>query len=335
MSLSQTNAGRLAYAEQLAAAAKYLRTNDQFLVVSHVNPDGDAASSTFAMGWILSKLGKQFVLVNEGAIPPKFHYMWGHDQIINLQEKQVNRKFDYVITVDCADYSRLGSAQGLVSEQANILNIDHHATNDFFGTVHLIKDDAAATAEIIFDLFEQLQLEWSTELAVHIYTGLLTDTGGFRYSNTSAKVMGISSKLLQYGVNAHQLAENLLEKVSYSHILLLKKALSTLAFEQDRKICWLTVSKDEIEETQAHNEDFEGIVNYPLNIEGVEVGLLFKETRDGMVKVSFRSAGKVDVAQIAKSLGGGGHVRAAGATMNGPLQEAAGIVVNMIKKALS
>ncbi|OXM84714.1 DHH family phosphoesterase [Paenibacillus rigui] len=322
-----------AYSIQLQEAARFIQENDDFLVVSHIQPDGDAAGSTFAMAWMLTALGKRFTLINEGSIPDKFKYMAaGQHKVINLESDAVTEQFSHVISLDCADYSRMGKVHQGFSEQVTMLNIDHHATNDLFGTTNVVNASAAATVEILYDLSLELGIVFSHELNVCIYSGLLTDTGGFRYANTTPKVMQIAADMLQRGVKGHELAEHLLEKLTYPQITLLQRTLQSLSFAHNKQVGWLAVTLDDLAESGASGEDLDGLVNYPRNVEGVEVGLLFKE-RAGIVKVSLRSAGRVDVAQVAKTFGGGGHVRAAGCAINGTLQEAIERVVKEVGKA--
>jgi phosphoesterase RecJ-like protein len=326
---------RLSYQDQLKAAKAFIEKNDDFLVVSHVHPDGDAASSTFAAGWLLQSLSKRFTLVNEGPMPEKFRYMWGSDRIVDYSnDRDADREFPYVIAVDCADFSRMGEVKHWFADNVRILNIDHHPTNDYFGHVHLIKEDAAATAQVLYDLAESFQLPWSKELATCIYTGLLTDTGGFRYSNTTPAVMNIAAGMLGYGVEGNRIAEELLERLTLAQIQLLRKALSTLAFASDNKIAWLYLTAEDIAANEAGNEDMEGLVNYPRNIEGVQVGILFKQVDAATVKVSLRSAGVVDVSAIAKELGGGGHIKAAGCTVAGSLSQVVESVIDRIGKVM-
>ncbi|TNJ66153.1 bifunctional oligoribonuclease/PAP phosphatase NrnA [Paenibacillus hemerocallicola] len=317
------------YPEQLAAARAFIESNDRFLVVAHVNPDGDAASSTLAVGWLLECLDKRYVMINEGKTPDKFGYIWGFDRLLRYDEQQPEERFRFVISVDCADASRIGKVRELFAEDVQVLNIDHHATNDYFGDVHLIREDAAATVEVLYDLAVEMRVPLTLEFGTALYTGLLTDTGGFRYSNTTPKVMKIAAELLAVGVAGHRVAEQVLEKITFSHITVLKRALGTLSFAFDNKVSWITVSQDDIRLTGATSEDMEGLILYPRNIEGVEVGLLFKQTDEQTVKVSFRSNGTADVAAIAKLFGGGGHVRASGCTLVGELQD---IVAQVIKE---
>lgn len=313
---------------------RFLTEHDDFLVVSHIQPDGDAVSSTLAVGWLLSCLGKNYVMVNEGPIPRRMSYLWHSEQIKDLSATPLEQKYSHVIAVDCADYARIGKVRECFAENAQILNIDHHPTNDGFGAVNLIVSNAAATVEILFDLIGYLELEITQEFATAIYTGLLTDTGGFRYSSTTPKVMATASKLLEYGVDGPGLSELLLEQMTLPQLRLLTQALNRLVITEDGKISWVTIDDDDMKATGAIHEDLEGIVNYPRNIQGVEVGLLFKVINENAVKASMRSNGNVDVASIAQSFGGGGHVRAAGARIEGTLEDVVSRVVEQVKAKL-
>ena len=325
-----------AYSAQLADACRFLRRYERFLVVSHINPDGDAIGSTLAVGEILRLMGKQAILVNEGAIPGKFSILAGSDRILNFTElgKESIPPFDAVIAVDCADFYRIGAVATCFPEHVPLLNIDHHPTNDGFGEVQFICDEAAATVELLYDLARHGGLAVDRAFAECIYTGLLTDTGGFRYSNTSPKVLKAAAELLAFGVEGHKLASAVLETITYAHINLLKRALASLSFAKGRKISWMTVTADDIRETGASPDDLDGLIQYPRNIEGVEVGILFKQLDDGAVKVGFRSAGKVNVAAVAQSFGGGGHLLASGCTMRGPLEQVIRRVVEKVGQTL-
>jgi bifunctional oligoribonuclease and PAP phosphatase NrnA len=322
------------YERQLEAAKAFILQHDDFLVVSHVQPDGDAAASTSAIGWILAQMGKTCMLINESAIPHKFSHLWAYERIVSLEHQPISQKFQAIISVDCADFARIGTVSSLFADQARLLNIDHHPTNDSFGTCQLVHSEAAATAEIIFDLCVLLGLKPDVDFATSIYTGLLTDTGGFRYANTTSHVLRIASELLEHGVKGAELADRLLERLTYNQVQLLQKGLSTLSLSANRKISWVCADLAMISETGASSEDLDGLVNYPRNIEGVEVGILFKQRDEHTTKVSFRSSGSVDVAAIAKTYGGGGHVRAAGCTMHGTLSEIVDRVVKEVGSKL-
>lgn len=322
------------YATALRQAAAYIREGDDFLVVSHLSPDGDAVSSTAAIGLILRSLGKTYTLMNEGKIPEKFTDLLEGQTIVNYLKETPSRQYHRIIAVDCADFSRIGAVHKSFADGALLLNIDHHPTNDDYGACNVVKPSAAATVEIIFELAEELQISWSKPLATCVYAGLLTDTGGFRYSNTTPNVMSIAERMLRLGAEGADLAEQLLETMSYPQVLLLKEALATLSFSPDRKIAWITVTAALLRSIEAEDEDSEGLVNIPRNVAGVEVGILFKEKGDNLVKVSLRSAGKVDVSRLAKSFGGGGHVRAAGCTLSGTLEETIQKLVEAVSNEL-
>lgn len=322
------------YEQNLIDARRFIEEHDDFLVVAHVQPDGDAVSSTLAVGWLLSRLGKTFTLINEGPIPQRMTYMAGADQILNMSMTERSRTYNSVICVDCADFKRVGMVSEWMEDGANMLNIDHHPTNDGYGTCTLIKADAAATAEILYDLLASFELGWDRELAEMLYTGILTDTGGFRYSSTSPKVMQIASHLLELGVNGPDLADSLLEQLTKPQFDVLTLALGTLKMSDEGRVAWVHVTPEDMLQAGAANEDLEGIVNYPRNIQGVEVGVLFKVIDGNAVKASMRSAGKVDVAAIAAEFGGGGHIRAAGCRIEGSLDEVTKMVIERIQQSL-
>lgn len=324
------------YGHNMDEALSFIKKYDRFLVVAHVNPDGDAISSTLAVGWQLQQWNKHFVMVNDNRVPSRLSFL-ANSEAIYISERHPDAKppaFDAVICVDCADYERIGTIADWIQADVPILNIDHHPTNNRYGEVALIREDAAATAEILFDLYEHGGIVLDVQAATALYTGLLTDTGGFRYSNTTPHVMEMASKLLQTGVQGNEIADRLLERMSYAQMLLIKRSLARLDFTQDRKIAWLHVTPEDMLETGALNEDLEGLVNYPRNVEGVEVGFLLKMNESGRIKVSLRSAGLVNVAKVAQHFGGGGHVRAAGCTLTVPLEQAIEAIIEQVTEQL-
>lgn len=184
----------------LSNIQEFIQNHDDFLVVSHLQPDGDAVSSTCVIGLILHHLNKRFVMVNENEIPSKFHILRGANQIQQYSKEKFIHLFKYVICVDCADISRIGKLAQSFSDDVLILNIDHHPTNDGFGTLNFIQDTAASTTEVLNDIIEFLDIPWNKDLAECVYAGLLTDTGGFRYSSTTTKVMELAYKLFRFYV---------------------------------------------------------------------------------------------------------------------------------------
>ncbi|MBE3554704.1 MAG: bifunctional oligoribonuclease/PAP phosphatase NrnA [Thermicanus sp.] len=307
--------------EKNLAILNWLKGGDEFLLVSHIHPDGDATGSLIAMGEILAGLKKKAVLVNDGVTPARFSFLDGYIQIQNVSQAPLTKKYRRLITVDCADWDRIGKVAEAVDANTEILNIDHHPTNDHFGHYHLILPEASSTCEVIFDWLRDVELPLTPPLAEALYTGYLTDTGGFRYSNTNSKVLLDASVLVQAGANPYKIAENALETTTYAHLNLLSRVLSTLEIRFGGKVAFLTVPLSLLQETSANKEDTDGLVNYGRNIEGVEVAVLLRESEEG-VKVSFRSKAEVDVSLIAKKMGGGGHVRASGVFLKRSLPEA-------------
>ncbi|MGC5324072.1 DHH family phosphoesterase [Brevibacillus sp. SYSU BS000544] len=322
------------YVTSLMQAAQFMRNHDRFLVISHVSPDGDTTGSALATCLLLRQLGKQYVVVNEGETPKTFGFLPRYDEILNLAKDQIDETFTHVIAVDAADSKRMGKVQHLFAPDVQLVNIDHHPTNDCFGTINVIRTDAAATAEIMFELLEAGGFTLDNEIATCIYTGLLTDTGGFRYSNTTSNVMQIAAKLLTYGVKPGEIAERCLESITMQHVNILRRALQSLTLTHNNLVASMRVSNQDIVETGATSEDMAGLVNYGRNIEGVEVGLLLTETKPGVVKVGLRSRSRIDVAQIAKSVGGGGHARAAGCTLEGNITEIEQTILAKITEVL-
>ncbi len=318
--------------DRLEKATQFVNEADHLLVVSHIHPDGDAVSSTIAAALLLRSLGKRVTMVNESCIPKKFAFLTGADEI--LQPDQVTEKFRYVVALDCADQERIGKCRDLFADDVRILNLDHHVTNDLYGTVNVVDPDAAATVEILYEWIEHLEIPWSRPLATSIYTGLLTDTGGFRYSNTSPRVLRQAAQLMETGIEAHNIADMVLETTSMEQLKLLKTALETLERSDDGQIAWMSLSLDQLRRCCASNEDLDGIVNYARNISGVDVGILFRETEERSVKVSLRSRSKVNVGAVAQYFGGGGHSRAAGCSLQCTLEEARSHVIPRIQADL-
>lgn len=313
-------------------AAQFFQEHDDFLLLVHEKPDGDALGSVLGAAHLLEQLGKTFTLVNDDPIPSKFLFLPMADRFVLPED--VGHKFRSVISFDCGDRKRLGLSGDLIASDASILNIDHHKTNDFFGTANLVDLQAAATCQIVYKISREMEAELSLDAANCLYTGLVTDTGGFRYSNTSEEVMLIAASLLKLGVQPYNVVDKVLETMTWPQVLLIRGALEHVDRNANGRLAWVTVTRAMIEQAGGCDEDVEGLVNYPRNVEGVEVGILFREAAPGKVKVSLRSKYVVDVGAIALEFGGGGHARAAGCTMDGTLDEVKGRVLARVSKEL-
>ncbi|TCP58873.1 phosphoesterase RecJ-like protein [Tumebacillus sp. BK434] len=314
-------------------AADFFQSHDNLLLLVHERPDGDALGSVLGAAHLLHQLGKTVTLVNDDPIPDKFKFLPLADRF-QLPE-EVEGTFHNVISFDCGDRKRLGRSGQLVAEGANLLNVDHHVTNDRFGTENLVDLDAAATCQIVFKIAQQLGMELDLDTATCLYTGLVTDTGGFRYSNTTEEVLLIAANLLTAGVSPYNIVDRVMETMTWPQVLLIRAALDTLGRDDSGRIAWVTITRDMLETAGGCEEDVEGLVNYPRNVEGVEVGISFREGLPGKVKVSFRSKYVVDVGAIALEFGGGGHARAAGCTVDGDVETVKSQVLDRVKEAVA
>lgn len=308
----------------LAETAKLLKEAGKMVIVSHISPDGDTLGSSLALAHALRMLGKEVMLNVDDDIPSVFSFLPGIGEYMRFAPDD-SVPADLLIVIDASSADRAGNAMNVVKARS-VLNIDHHKTNTHFADYLYLDSDAAATAEIIYSLLLELGTELNTEIATCIYEGLYTDTGSFKYSNTTSRTLSIASALLTYGVNPSLISDNM-EVKSRSQVEMLGKVLETLTFLRDGKIAYIEVAP----ELYDYNVDTDTFVSYPRYIEGVEVALLFKQVEENLTRVSFRSK-QVDVAKIALSFGGGGHQKASGCSIHAPLKEAESIVLPVVEE---
>ncbi|MBO5604190.1 MAG: bifunctional oligoribonuclease/PAP phosphatase NrnA [Acidaminococcaceae bacterium] len=308
----------------LAETAKLLKETGKMVIVSHISPDGDTLGSSLALAHALRMLGKEVMLNVDDDIPSVFSFLPGIGEYMRFAPDD-SVPADLLIVIDASSADRAGNAMNVVKARS-VLNIDHHKTNTHFADYLYLDSDAAATAEIIYSLLLELGTKLNTEIATCIYEGLYTDTGSFKYSNTTSRTLSIASALLTYGVNPSLISDNM-EVKSRSQVEMLGKVLETLTFLRDGKIAYVEVAP----ELYDYNVDTDTFVSYPRYIEGVEVALLFKQVEENLTRVSFRSK-QVDVAKIALSFGGGGHQKASGCSIHAPLKEAESIVLPVVEE---
>lgn len=317
----------------LKRVASAIRSHKSFVVLCHEKPDGDAVGSGLAMVLALHSLGKQAIFVTSDPLPAVYDFLPGkpfHTRAGYLEP--VDFSPEAAIFLDCTDAERAGSALRFAEGKFHI-NIDHHVSNSGFGDVKLVRPHASATGEIVYEVLEALGVEMTLDIATCLYVAIVTDTGGFRYQNTTGACLRIAAALLDKGVSAWSIAEQVFETRSVSSVLLLASALSTLKLHRRGKIASIFVTKEMMKAAGASPDETEGIIGYPRSLTGVEVALLFKEDLAGRgFHVSMRSRSKVDVAQVAVSLGGGGHPRAAGALIPGDLSEVMAKVLSELDK---
>lgn len=316
------------------AVALQIKQGDDYLIVTHERPDGDALGSALAVANMLQALGKTWRFMVAEPMPIRFSYLPLFDRAVVITDVP-DRTFRNVITVDCADTARFPELTKYLADDARVVNIDHHRTNPHFGAAALVDEHAAATCELLFHVAKCLNLPLNRDLATCLYTGLLTDTGGFSLPNTTREVLQIAAALLESGVKPYDIAEPALESRTWEQMRLLQLALNNLTVSYDGRYAALYVTRGMLEGAGATDDDAEGLVGFARSIDTVEVGMLFRETSDGRVKVSLRSKRLVDVAQIAQSFGGGGHIRASGCTLCEPIDEAIDRVIAKVEEALA
>lgn len=306
-------------------------------ITYHVSPDGDAVGSALALLNALKKLKKDAYLISKDIISENLQFLKGAKEATgNLTSATEDTSI--VVVLDCGNYERISA--DLDTFKGSIINIDHHVSNDNYGEVNYIDTDAAATAEIVFELLEELGLNFNEEtdsmknIGTCLYTSLVTDTGAFRHSNVTFRTHTIAAKLKKIGVNNTYIHQNLFDNKSFEKIRLIGKALNSMELLLDRKVSLIKIPISYGDELGIEIGDTSDIISFGLQIKGVEVAVLIKEVENG-TKVSLRSKDKFDVRDIAERLGGGGHVKAAGITLKGiKLEEAKDKILEEIEKEL-
>jgi phosphoesterase RecJ-like protein len=287
-------------------------------LASHSDPDGDAIGSLLALGLCLGKLDKKVTLYNASLIPAVYRFLPSAKRIVRHMKPAGT--YDTALVLDCGNLPRVGEAAAAIEQIPVVINIDHHVSNTRFGDLQLIDANASSTAEIAYRLIKALQVPIDAAMATAIYTGILTDTGSFRFSNTNPAAFAISKEMTELGVNPHDVAQHVFGSYSLGRIKLLNQALDSIEISNNGKLSVMTVTRSMLETTGTHPEDVDGLINYARRIEDVKVAALIQEQKNGRGQangrchfhVSLRSDGTVDVAAIAGSFGGGGHASAAG-----------------------
>ena len=306
-----------------------LTRGERFLIACHVDPDPDCIGSLLALDWLLERLGKRSQPLSHDAVLPQWRFLPRIERIASPKEPGAwsGQPWDTMIVVDC-EVARTGSAAALAGQVETVINIDHHVTNVGTGHLNLIVPEAAAAGAIVYRLICEAGVELDADAAALLYAAIMSDTGSFRFSNTTAEVLEIAADLVRRGARPDVIAREIYETRSWEYVRLLGRVLETLQRSEDGSVAWIVLSQQMIREEGARQDESEGFIQYPRMVDGVEVALFFKETEHGAVRVGFRSKERVDVSQLAQEFGGGGHPRAAGCTLNGPLGEVVQRVVS-------
>jgi phosphoesterase RecJ-like protein len=316
--------------DAIAELAAELRPGRTAVLSTHVNADGDGCGSEAALARLLTGMGLRVRIVNPTPWPAMFSFLLDGD----VKEESARgaaalRGADLLIVLDISDVGRLGVlADAVRALSIPKLVIDHHiATDEPAGSVILSDTTACATGELVFDLATELGLPITAPVATALYAAILTDTGGFRFSNTSPRCHMIAGQLLAAGIDPEEMYRRIYASVPLGRLQLLRDALATLEVDEEHGVAWISVPAGALERYDLRSEDLDGIVEHPRSLTGTRLALFFRDLGYGKVKVSFRSTGDVDVNRFAKQFGGGGHARASGALIPGSIDEVRARVV--------
>lgn len=298
-------------------------------ITFHTSPDGDSIGSALALLISLEKLNKDAYIISKEKLPSDFSFL-PRSEAIDGNTQSPKEGTEIVIVIDCGNVERINA--DLSTYKKTIINIDHHLSNDEYGHYNYVNTSASAAAEIIFNLIQKLGVEFDSKIASCLYTSIMTDTGSFKYSNTTSNTHSILSELLKHPFDFSSIHRLIYENKDEKYLRLLGLVYSDMKLVRDSKICLFSITDKMLKQLDYQLEDSSEIVSSGLTIKGVEASILFKEQKDG-VKISFRSKDKIDVRKIAEYFSGGGHIKASGAFIsNVTINKAVEMVLNVIEE---
>lgn len=292
----------------VSRAAEVLKAADNVLILTHRRPDGDTTGSAGALCQALRKLGKTTYVAHNAEITRRYA------DLVEPFAPDASYEPAFVVSVDCADQNMIPSDLAQYADRVDLV-IDHHRSNDGFGRDNLVMGHRAACAEIVCEVIEEMGIPLDRDIAEGIYVGASTDTGCFKFSNTTANTHLVAAKCLEVGVDGGEINRALFETKSRARYEIERMLFSTMQFFRDGKIAVALITREAQQKTGADSDDLDAIAGIPRQIEGVEVGLTLTELDNGKTKVSVRTTKEVDASAICTMVGGGGHLRAAGATL--------------------
>ena len=312
-----------------------VKTARRILVSSHLDPDGDSIGSQLALkGWLMD-LAKEVRIINQGKIPSKYFFLDEERAIEDFNSaKDIDWSADLIFVLECPNLERIGEAKKLLKEGAKVINLDHHPDNSFFGDISYVDTQACALGEIIYELLIYSGYRLNKLTATQLYAAILTDTGRFRFSNTTPEALRIGAELIALGANPKEINNQIYYNNSNAALKLLGFLLLNLETSADGKISSLVIDQQTLEELKVSKEDTEGFVDYTIFLKGAEVGVLFTQKNDSKTKVSLRSQNSFDVSALARTFGGGGHRNAAGCTVDRDLNSTKELILKKIEEEL-
>ena len=311
-----------------------IKENDSFLISTHVNPDPDGLCSELALGLFLRALGKKVSIINEERVPKRYCFI-PQVKMIKGYHSAVKNTFDVAIVLDCGELERVGKVMGLVQDCRTVVNIDHHITNKDFGDQNLVLPAASSTSEILYDFLMAAKAKLTRDIAVNLYLGIVTDTGSFRYENTTSKTHAIISRLMQYDFCISDLYRQLYESIPLNDIQNYIKIIKNFRIMYKGKVLYVTLKNKDLKSFSEHFDLKDKIFKFLRTIKGVEVVVIFVEKEDKSTRVNFRSQSHLDVAKLSSYFQGGGHKKASGCIIQGNIRTAQKRVFSKIKEMLN
>ncbi|MEI7475054.1 MAG: bifunctional oligoribonuclease/PAP phosphatase NrnA [bacterium] len=322
--------------EIIKKVIKLINSSKSVAILSHVSPDGDTLGSMLALYEALKNIPsiKKLDAVKVGRTPDIYKYLPFINETKSPSDDALYQSYDLVIAIDCGALDRLSESSELFKKAKTSINIDHHISNPMFGDINWIEPKATATGIIIYKLLKEMNIEITQDIAICLYTAIMTDSGGFKFENINPEGFNICAKLLEYGARPDVIYKQCYESIPLPMVMLKARAINEAIFTKDNKIAYSIITRKMLEEVGATDDHVEGISEELRQIDSIKVSMVFKETPKGDTKVSFRSNGP-DVCEIARFFGGGGHKLAAGCTIQKKPDDAANEIMPIIKKQIN
>ncbi len=311
---------------------KEIERAESVAIFPHISADGDAIGSSLALALALKKTGKKVIVYLEENVPNTYKFLPGIEFVGFISENDEVMALN--IALDTGDVGRLASRADIFFKAPVTINIDHHITNTKFAQYNHVDALSASTGELIFVLLKEMNCEIDKDMAKCIYTAIATDTGGFKYGNTTAGTHRAAAELLSTGIDIADLSQKIFDNTTFVKLKLTQKAIELLELYENDLLAVTAITQDILQSTGAKDEDCDGLVNIGRSIEAVEVSVLIKEKSSNEIRVNLRSKAYVDVSEIAAAFGGGGHKRAAGCTMKGSIEDVKDQLIDTIKNKL-
>ncbi len=312
-----------------------LKKFHSIIITTHCSVEADALTSELAMASLLRTFGKRVFIVNQDSVPPLYEFLPGVKSIMSLHKIKPNFKFDAAVILDCSNLDRIGGVKSLIYEDKPIINIDHHRANELFGSYNWVKPVASSAAEMIYEIFKATNIKINKQIATLLYAGIMTDTGSFRFENTTSATHRAVSDLLRFKIPIKDIYHKLYECFPVFEMRQFCSIIKDFKIDKSRRIAWLELRSGIIDERRTKIDLNDAAFHTLRSIDTVEVAIIFRESKaKDSVRVNLRSQGKVNVGQLAYAFGGGGHRAASGCVIKGNLAQVKNLVLNKLKKLL-